>query len=89
MRCSESLSNRVSNIIRGYIDLTKLRSVLLIGLYRLSYSFMFFWVSSLSLCIRFMFRMLFFNSVSYVFFHIRTKHLAIIKDLFIHQLMHQ
>jgi hypothetical protein len=63
VKCSESLSNRASNIIRGYIYH---RSLLLIWLFRLSYSSMsfgsFFYhcVYGCTFCI------LLFNSVNHV-----------------------
>jgi len=64
VKCSESLGNRVSNIIRRYIDHMKL---LLIWLFRLSHSFIFFWFHFLSLYIWFMFCTLLFNIVNCVF----------------------
>jgi hypothetical protein len=45
VKCSEDLSNRVSNIIRRYIDHMKFAAW---WLFRLRYSFIFFWLHSLS-----------------------------------------
>jgi len=63
-KCSEGLSNRVSNIIRRYIDHIKL---LFIWLFRLSHSFIFFWFIFYRCIYSCMFCILLFNFVSYIF----------------------
>ena len=65
MKCSESLSNRVPNIIRGYIDHRKFAAFM-------AFSFIIFLHVLLVLVFNhcvcgFTFCMLLFNSVSYVF----------------------
>ena len=64
VKCSGSLSNRVSNIIRRYKDHMKL---LLIWLFRLSHSFIFFCILFYHRIYGCMFCMLLFNFVNYVF----------------------
>ena len=63
MKCSEGLSNRVSNVVRKYVDL------LLIWLFRLSHSFMFLLFPFF--IVAYMFCMLLFNFVNYVFLLLR------------------
>jgi hypothetical protein len=62
LKCSESLSNRVSNIIRRYIDHTKFAAFM-------AFSFIIFLLVLLVFFFKYgcMFCILLFNSVSYVF----------------------
>ena len=66
MKCSESLSNKVSNIIRRYIDHMKF-AVYVAFLSSYTYSFMFFWFFFYHCVTSCMFCILLYNSVSYVF----------------------
>jgi len=65
VKCSEGLSNRLSNVIQNKLIIW---SLLLICLFRLSHSFIFFWFHFFYHCIYgCIFCVLLFNFVNYVF----------------------
>ena len=64
MKCSESPSNRVSNIIRRYMEHMKFAACVAFSFIIFLHDMLFFF---LSLCIWFVFYILLFSFVSYVF----------------------
>jgi hypothetical protein len=64
VKCSESFSNRVSKIIRKYIDNIKFAAYMV---FRLSHSFMYFWFIFYHCIHGSMFCTVLFNFLNYVF----------------------